>query len=124
VQPVFITRQSDPEIKNIAHKNHIAGAAFQGGQHVEKGLDVPLASADVRIRDHHQGLSMVVRGNFGARRLAIHPINPTTVAFDDGFVKNPMALRESFVTKAYREYAAFRAIRKLYLERFTRPSEV
>ena len=71
---ILIARQSDPEIKDITQKNHIARTALQRGQHLKEGPDVPLVPADVRIRYHYQGVAMVVRGNYGALRLAIHPI--------------------------------------------------
>jgi len=73
---ILIARQSDPEIKNIAQKNHIAGDVLQRGQQLKEGFDIPLAAADVRIRNHYKGFLMIFRGNYGARLFTIHPIQP------------------------------------------------
>jgi hypothetical protein len=71
---IFITRQGNPEIKDVTEKDHIPRAAFQGGQHVKKTLAIRRGAANVRIRNHDQGRRVFFRGNNGAMRFAIHPI--------------------------------------------------
>ena len=88
VQSIIIARQPDPEIENVAQKNHIAGAVLQNRQHLEKGPGIALGLTDVGIRNEHQLASRHGgRHHAGAlRRLAL---SPTPGFITDSLPPNP-----------------------------------
>ncbi|MBC2737807.1 MAG: hypothetical protein HF981_25840 [Desulfobacteraceae bacterium] len=71
---IFITRQGNPEIKDVTEKDHIPRTAFQSGQHVKKSVTIRRIAANVRIRNHDQRHGVFIRRDDGAMRFAIHPI--------------------------------------------------
>ena len=55
VNRVFIARQGNPQIEDIAEKNDILGAFFEGPKHVKKCAVVAQSLIDMCIADNEHG---------------------------------------------------------------------